>query len=170
MLEMVWYQRGEQMVAAVSAVTRIPRAEIVGNSRKRHVVRARQVACWAMREVLQYSYPIIAKSVGRADHTTAMYACDVIGDLVKNDPDVRRVCDLVRQAYIEGAQRRYRVEKAIAKKKSRRKGGTEQSERQLKALAESHENMMRNGSRQLLAAIVQNHGYAFDKEPARACA
>lgn len=166
MLEMVWYQRGEQMIAAVSAVTRIPRAEIVGPSRKRHVVRARQVACWAMREVLKYSYPIIAKAVGRSDHSTAIYAHDVISYLYDKDPDVRTICDKVKKVYIVGCL------KHLSPKPPAPLPAPKLSKVDLyqKQQAERHETMMRQGSRDLLRAIVQNHGYAFIEEPARACA
>jgi chromosomal replication initiation ATPase DnaA len=42
-------------------------------------VKARAIACWALRQA-RHSYPKIARIVGRRDHATAMVACKKVDD------------------------------------------------------------------------------------------
>jgi chromosomal replication initiation ATPase DnaA len=56
-------------------------------------VRKRQVAMYLAREVLQVSYPVIARGFHHKDHTTVMHACRVVGC----DPDLATDLDALRQ-------------------------------------------------------------------------
>src|SRR5260221_3732023 len=47
--------------------------ELLGRRRLGHIVNARQVAAWLMRQ-RGLSYPAIGRAVGGRDHTTAMHA------------------------------------------------------------------------------------------------
>lgn len=55
--------------------------DILGDSRRREVTHARQLAMWVLRQRQlpsgepAHSYPEIARAVGRQDHTTALHAC-----------------------------------------------------------------------------------------------
>jgi chromosomal replication initiator protein len=57
--------------------------EIIGKSRRRPLVNARQVAMYVMREITDLSYPNIAREFGGRDHTTVIHAVDKIGNLMK---------------------------------------------------------------------------------------
>jgi chromosomal replication initiator protein len=57
--------------------------ELVGKSRRRPLVIARQMAMYITRELTDLSYPLIAREFGGRDHTTVMHACDKIGALMK---------------------------------------------------------------------------------------
>jgi hypothetical protein len=59
----------------------------------RPTVRKRQVAMYLAREVLQVSYPVIARGFHHKDHTTVMHACRVVGC----DPDLATDLDALRQ-------------------------------------------------------------------------
>ncbi len=52
--------------------------ELIGTSRRRPLVNARQIGMYVFRELTDYSYPKIAEEFGGRDHTTVMYACDKI--------------------------------------------------------------------------------------------
>ena len=56
--------------------------DIIGGSRRRPLVTARQVAMYVMREATDLSYPAIAREFGGRDHTTVIYAVEKIGNLM----------------------------------------------------------------------------------------
>jgi len=56
--------------------------EIIGASRRRPLVTARQVAMYVFREITDLSYPAIAREFGGRDHTTVIHAVDKIGTLM----------------------------------------------------------------------------------------
>ncbi len=51
---------------------------IIGPSRTRPLVTARQVAMYLTRELTDYSYPAIGRVFGKRDHTTVIHAVDKI--------------------------------------------------------------------------------------------
>ena len=57
--------------------------ELVGKSRRRPLVAARQMAMYIARELTDLSFPLIAREFGGRDHTTVMHACDKISALMK---------------------------------------------------------------------------------------
>ena len=56
--------------------------EIIGASRRRPLVTARQVAMYVFREATELSYPAIAREFGGRDHTTVIHAVDKITNLM----------------------------------------------------------------------------------------
>ncbi len=59
-----------------------PIEDIIGASRRRPLVTARQVAMYVFREATDLSYPAIAREFGGRDHTTVIHAVDKIGKLM----------------------------------------------------------------------------------------
>ncbi len=57
--------------------------ELVGKSRRRPLVSARQMAMYVARQLTDLSFPLIAREFGGRDHTTVMHACDKISALMK---------------------------------------------------------------------------------------
>ncbi len=53
-------------------------AELIGPSRRRPLVTARQIGMYVFRQLTDYSYPKIAEEFGGRDHTTVMHACEKI--------------------------------------------------------------------------------------------
>ncbi len=60
-----------------------PVEEIIGKSRRRPLVTARQIGMYVFRELTELSYPAIAREFGNRDHTTVIHAVDKIGKLMK---------------------------------------------------------------------------------------
>ena len=56
--------------------------EIIGKSRRRPLVTARQVAMYVVRELTDLSYPAIAREFGGRDHTTVIHAVEKIEALM----------------------------------------------------------------------------------------
>lgn len=70
----------DRVIDATSELFGFERAQIVGPSRIRPLVQARQVAMYVTRDLTQLSYPEIGRAFGDRDHTTVMHACRKIED------------------------------------------------------------------------------------------
>ncbi len=94
-------QRGklepQQVLHAVAAVFGLSPDELLGRSRSRDVALPRQVAMYLMREEVNASLPQIGEVLGGRDHTTVMYACDKVADLIERDDKLRRQVLQIRE-------------------------------------------------------------------------
>jgi chromosomal replication initiator protein len=73
----------DRILDATSARYALPIEDIVGQSRRRPFVLARQVAMYICRELTDLSYPVIAEAFGGRDHTTVIHAVRKIADQMK---------------------------------------------------------------------------------------
>ena len=69
----------KKIIKAVSDFYDIEERDLMHRSRKKDVVRPRQIAMYLMREELKSSYPMIGERLGGRDHTTAIHSCEKIG-------------------------------------------------------------------------------------------
>lgn len=63
-------------------------ASIYEKTRRKEVVKPRQVIMYILREDFQVSYPAIGKKMGGRDHTTVIHSCDKIKRDLKVDADL----------------------------------------------------------------------------------
>ena len=71
--------------------------DICGPSRRRPLVRARQISMYVFRELTDFSYPAIAREFGGRDHTTVIHAVDKVAGLMKESRLVfDQVTDLIQ--------------------------------------------------------------------------
>jgi chromosomal replication initiator protein len=78
----------------------VERAAFEGKSRSRTIARPRQVAMYLLREETGASLPQIGALLGGRDHTTVLYGCERIADLIEEDAEMRReVVRLRRRLY-----------------------------------------------------------------------
>lgn len=68
----------KQLIRAVAEFYDVPEKDLVTKSRKKEVVKPRQIAMYLLREDLQYSFPSIGDKFGGRDHTTVMHACSKV--------------------------------------------------------------------------------------------
>ena len=68
----------EDVVRKVSEVSGIPEDGIVGQSRKKEIVEARQTAMFLCRSILDSSLSSVGIFFGGRDHTTVMHAIKTI--------------------------------------------------------------------------------------------
>lgn len=80
----------DAVVTAVSTVFGVTSDRLLGRDRTREVALPRQVAMYLMREDANISLPQIGEALGGRDHTTVMYACDKVADLMQRDDRLRR--------------------------------------------------------------------------------
>ena len=78
----------ELILAKTSAMYGFGIEELVGASRRRPLVTARQVAMYTFRELTDLSYPAIAREFGGRDHTTVIHAVDKIGKLMSERREI----------------------------------------------------------------------------------
>lgn len=94
-------QRGrldpDQVILAVAEVFNLTTEELLGRGRTRDVALPRQVAMYLMREEMNSSLPQIGEALGGRDHTTVMYACEKVADMIERDDRLRRQVLQIRE-------------------------------------------------------------------------
>jgi chromosomal replication initiator protein len=84
-------------VDAVACAFGLTSESLLGRERTRKVALPRQIAMYLMREEANISLPQIGEALGGRDHTTVMYACDKVGDLIERDDHFRRQVIQIRE-------------------------------------------------------------------------
>lgn len=87
----------EDIVRKVSEVTAVSEKEIVGTSRKKELVEARQVSAYLAREVLGTSLASIGLFLGGRDHTTILHACKNIEERTNADKRIKQLVDSIKK-------------------------------------------------------------------------
>lgn len=78
----------EVILNVVSEALNVPISDLKGNSRRREISMARQVAMYLMRQYTGLSLPKIGEEFGGKDHTTVLYSCDKVAELQRTDPEM----------------------------------------------------------------------------------
>jgi chromosomal replication initiator protein len=86
-----------QIVDAVASAFGVTSESMVGRDRSREIALPRQVAMYLMRKEANVSLPQIGEVLGGRDHTTVMYACDKVADLIERDDRLRRQVIQIRE-------------------------------------------------------------------------
>ena len=71
--------------------------DLTGESRKKELVRPRQIIMYLMREEINSSFPNIGNELGGRDHTTAMYAYNKISQEIEVNEKIRKDLELIKQ-------------------------------------------------------------------------
>jgi len=86
-------QRGDvkpdAVVDVVARTFNLTVERLLSPDRSRNVSLPRQIAMYLMRET-NISLPQIGQALGGRDHTTVMYACDKVADMLERDDQLRR--------------------------------------------------------------------------------
>ncbi|WP_296195239.1 chromosomal replication initiator protein DnaA [uncultured Microbacterium sp.] len=86
------------IVAATAAYFKLTVDDLYGSSRSQNVAQARQIAMYLTRERTDLSLPKIGQLFGNRDHTTVMYACRKISDLMQERRSVfNQVTEITQQ-------------------------------------------------------------------------
>ena len=87
----------EQIIETVARHYGVEVSAIRGRSRSHAIARPRQIAMYLIREELGTSLPQIGLMIGGRDHSTVLYGCDRIADLIEQDATLRREVMGLRQ-------------------------------------------------------------------------
>ena len=74
----------------------IDESSIYEKTRRKEVVKPRQIIMYILREDYQVSYPAIGKKLGGRDHTTVIHSCEKIREEVKTSSDLEEEIAQVR--------------------------------------------------------------------------
>ena len=72
-----------------------------GRGRSREIARPRQIAMYLIRQETGESYPRIGEMLGGRDHSTVLYGCDRISDLIEEDISLEREVTSLRHRLYE---------------------------------------------------------------------
>jgi chromosomal replication initiator protein len=86
-----------EVMGAVARVFGVTPEQLLGRDRSRDIALPRQVAMYLMRQEANVSLPQIGDAIGGRDHTTVMYACDKVADMIERDDQLRRQVIQVRE-------------------------------------------------------------------------
>jgi chromosomal replication initiator protein len=86
-----------QVVSVVAQTFGVTTAQLTGRDRSHEFAWPRQIAMYLLRELGNFSLPQIGTVIGGRDHTTVMYACEKVADLVERDDRLRRQLILIRE-------------------------------------------------------------------------
>jgi chromosomal replication initiator protein len=76
-----------QLVETAARTFEVPRTALLGRSRRRHIVYARQALAWALRHTHpELSLSAIGDLLGGRDHTTIIWAIEAAERRAKADP------------------------------------------------------------------------------------
>ena len=90
----------DEVIRKVADVFGVAIERMLGRERTREVALPRQIAMYLLREESNISLPQIGDTLGGRDHTTVMYGCDKIADLLERDDRLRRqVIEIREQLY-----------------------------------------------------------------------
>ena len=87
----------DQIINLVSDHYGVAVSVLQGRGRSRDVARPRQIAMYLIREETGTSLPQIGGLMGGRDHTTILYGCDKIAELIEQDSELRRELISLRQ-------------------------------------------------------------------------
>ena len=80
----------EEVVNRVAMSFGVDTERMLGRDRSREVALPRQIAMYLLRQEANLSLPQIGQTLGGRDHTTVMYGCEKVADLLEQDDRLRR--------------------------------------------------------------------------------
>jgi chromosomal replication initiator protein len=73
-----------------------PKALFLKKTRKKDVVKPRQVVMYLMREDLHVSFPSIGDRLGGRDHTTVIHSCEKVKEMLTRDTGIGEELEKIR--------------------------------------------------------------------------
>ncbi len=92
----------KQLIKTVAEFYDLKEKDILAPSRKKEVVKPRQIVMYLLREELKHSYPAIGRKLGGKDHTTIIYGCEKISKEIEKNESLAEEIRLIKQRIISG--------------------------------------------------------------------
>ncbi len=87
----------KEVVKIVADFYNIDEEAVYDKSRKKDVVRPRQVIMYILREIFNVSYPSIGQKLGGRDHTTVIHSCEKVKNDIKVDSQLAEELSEIKQ-------------------------------------------------------------------------
>ncbi|MFH1402400.1 MAG: chromosomal replication initiator protein DnaA [Patescibacteria group bacterium] len=89
----------KEIIKAVAEFYGIEESFIYKKTRKKEIVKPRQLIMYLLREDYNISYPSIGEKLGGRDHTTVIHSCDKIRNSLKKDPSLFQEIEQIRAIF-----------------------------------------------------------------------
>lgn len=87
----------KKVIRVVAEFYDISEKELVNRSRRKEIVKPRQVAMFILRDELKCSFPFIGERLGKKDHTTAIHACKKVAAGLASDPTLEMELKTIKE-------------------------------------------------------------------------
>jgi chromosomal replication initiator protein len=87
----------KKVVKTIADFYEISEKDLINNSRRKEMVRPRQITMYVLRDDLKCSFPFIGEKLGKKDHTTAIHAYKKIKNELKTNQDLEEELKLIRE-------------------------------------------------------------------------
>jgi len=87
----------KKIIQAVAEFYDLKDKDLLSSSRKKEIVRPRQIAMYLLREELKSSYPFIGRKFGDRDHTTAIHSYEKITKELEKNESLNEEIGLLKQ-------------------------------------------------------------------------
>ncbi|MDO8486110.1 MAG: chromosomal replication initiator protein DnaA, partial [Candidatus Staskawiczbacteria bacterium] len=92
----------KKIIDTVSKFYNLDEKNIFSPTRRKEIVKPRQIAMYLLRKELKYSFPAIARKFGGKDHTTAIYAYKKILQESEENNKLTEELELIKQRIYSG--------------------------------------------------------------------
>jgi len=92
----------KKIIKAVSEFYDLKEKDLISSSRKKEIVKPRQIAMYLLREELKGSFPFIGRKLGGKDHTTAIHAYKKICKELELNEGLIEEINLIKQRVLSG--------------------------------------------------------------------
>jgi chromosomal replication initiator protein len=80
----------DRILEIVADTFNLTQEELLSRNRSRKIALPRQIAMYLLRDVVNASFSRIGETMGGRDHTTVLYACEKVADMIERDDLFRR--------------------------------------------------------------------------------
>ena len=87
----------KKVIKTVADFYEIAERELITTSRRKEIVKPRQIAMYLLREELKCSFPFIGERLGKKDHTTAIHAYKKIEEELKKSNDLQNELKIIKE-------------------------------------------------------------------------
>ena len=92
----------KKIIESVAKFYNLEEKHLFDSTRRKEIVRPRQVAMFLLRKELKYSFPTIARKFGGKDHTTVIYAYKKILQEIEENNKLTEELNLIKQKVYSG--------------------------------------------------------------------
>lgn len=86
----------DEIIETIAHFYNIDKELIYEKTRRKEIVRARQVSMFLLREDFNISFPLIGRKLGGRDHTTVIHSCEKIKEESQTDPELIQELEQIR--------------------------------------------------------------------------
>ena len=92
----------KRIIQTVAEFYDLKEKDILSSSRKKEIVKPRQIAMFLLRKELKSPYPFIGRKFGGKDHTTAIHAYEKISKEIINNEKIDNEINLIKERIFSG--------------------------------------------------------------------